>query len=194
MLTRRTVLALTTAAALHTPASAQSPGANAFVTHFANDLIQIINGPGGAAEKKAELTPVIDRYVDVPTIARFCLGRFWSTATPAQQLEYVTLFHKVLLNNISGHLGDYRGVSYTMSGDTSQGGNTLVGTQITRPNQPQINVQWVVDSTPKVIDVIAEGTSMRLTSRSDYASYLGQHGGSIDALLSALHRQLDAAS
>jgi phospholipid transport system substrate-binding protein len=194
MLTRRTVLALTTAAALHTPASAQSPGANAFVTHFANDLIQIINGPGGAAEKKAELTPVIDRYVDVPTIARFCLGRFWSTATPAQQQEYVTLFHKVLLNNISGHLGDYRGVSYTMSGDTSQGGNTLVGTQITRPNQPQINVQWVVDSTPKVIDVIAEGTSMRLTSRSDYASYLGQHGGSIDALLSALHRQLDAAS
>jgi phospholipid transport system substrate-binding protein len=186
-------MALLVAASLP-PAHAQSAGADAFVTHFATDLVQIVNGPGEAAQKKASLTPVIDHYVDVPAVARFCLGRFWAAATPAQQQEYVTLFHKVLLNNISGHLGDYRGVSYAMTGDSPQGGNTLVGTQITRPNQPQINVQWVVNSTPKVIDVIAEGTSMRLTQRSDYASYLSQHGGSIDALLAALHRQLDNAS
>jgi phospholipid transport system substrate-binding protein len=75
-----------------------------------------------------------------------------------------------------------------------QGSNTLVGTTITRPNQQPINVQWVVASvggTPKVVDVIAEGTSMRITQRSDYASYLGQHGDRIDALIAALHRQLD---
>jgi phospholipid transport system substrate-binding protein len=200
-LTRRRLLAFTAVTALVAtcglgPAYGQSSGANAFVKQFANSLVSIVNGPEGNAQKKASLGPVIDNNVDVARIARFCLGRFWATATPAQQSEYTTLFHQVLLNEISGHLGDYRGVSYAMTGDTSQGADTLVGTLINRPNAPAANVKWVVDSSggsPKVVDVIAEGTSMRLTQRNDYASYLSQHGNSIDALIAALKKQLAAA-
>jgi phospholipid transport system substrate-binding protein len=178
------------------PAQAQDATANAFLKTFADQLVAIVNGPEPAAQKKAALGPVIDSNVDVAKIARFCLGRFWATATPDQQSQYVTMFHQVLLNEISGHLGDYRGVSYRMTGDAPQGTNTLVGTLITRPNAPAANVQWVIDTSsgsPKVLDVIAEGTSMRLTQRSDYASYLSQHGNSIPALLAALRRQLDSA-
>jgi phospholipid transport system substrate-binding protein len=199
ILTRRTMLCLTAATcalafAGITPASAQAAGADAFIKNFATDLVAIVNGPEPAAQKKAALGPVIGRDVDVSGVARFCLGRFWAAATPEQQAEYTKLFQQVLLNQISGHLGDYRGVSYVLTGDTPQGSNTLVGTTITRPNQQPINVQWVVGSVagaPKVIDVIAEGTSMRVTERSDYASYLGQHGNNIEALIAALHRQLD---
>lgn len=201
-LTRRRLLAYTAVTAVVAacglaPADAQSAGANAFVKSFADNLVSIVNGPEPTAQKKAALGPVIDNDVDVARIARFCLGRFWATATPAQQSEYTTLFHQVLLNEISGHLGDYRGVSYSMTGDTSQGTNTLVGTLINRPNAPAANVKWVVDSSggaPKVVDVIAEGTSMRLTSRNDYASYLSQHGDSIDALIAALKKQVAAAA
>jgi phospholipid transport system substrate-binding protein len=200
-LTRRRLLAFTAVTALVAacglgPAHAQSPGANAFLKSFADNLVSIVNGPEPTAQKRAALGPVIDSNVDVARIARFCLGRFWSTATPAQQAEFTTLFHQVLLNEISGHLGDYRGVSYSMTGDTSQGADTLVGTIINRPNAPPANVKWVVDSssgTPKIVDVIAEGTSMRLTSRNDYASYLSQHGNSIDALIAALQKQVAAA-
>jgi phospholipid transport system substrate-binding protein len=202
MLTRRTILCLTAATcalafAGIAPAGAETSGADAFITTFATDLVAIVNGPEPAAQKKAALGPVITRDVDVGGVARFCLGRFWNTATPAQQAEYVKLFQQVLLNQISGHLGDYRGVSYVLTGDTPQGSSTLVGTTITRPSQQPINVQWVVasvDGVPKVVDVIAEGTSMRITQRSDYASYLGQHGNSIDALIAALHRQLDTTA
>ncbi len=177
------------------PARAQEAGANGFLKNFADQLVAIVNGPEAAAQKKAALGPVIDSNVDVAGIARFCLGRFWASATPAQQEEFTKMFHQVLLNEISGHLGDYRGVSYTMTGDSAQGENTLVGTVITRPNAPPANVKWVVGSRAggqKVLDVIAEGTSMRLTQRNDYSSYLGQHGDSIDALLAALRRQLEA--
>jgi phospholipid transport system substrate-binding protein len=200
-LTRRRLLAFTAVTALMaacriSPAFAQGSGANAFIKSFADELVRIVNGPEGTAQKKAALGPVIDNNVDVARIARFCLGRFWSTATPAQQSEYTTLFHQVLLNEISGHLGDYRGVTYTMTGDTAQGDDTLVGTIINRPNAPPANAKWVVDTStgsPKVVDVIAEGTSLRLTNRNDYASYLSQHGNSIDALIEALKKQLAAA-
>ena len=130
-------------------------------------------------------------------IARFCLGRFWATATPAQQSQYVAIFHQVLLNNISGNLGKFRGVTYTLQGETPQGTSTLVSTVITRPNAPTANVQWVIDNssgTPKVVDVVPEGTSLRLTQRSDYASYLSRHGNDISALLSALQQQVNNAS
>ena len=107
------------------------------------------------------------------------LGPFLSTATPDQQSQYTAIFHQVLLNSISGNLGKFRGVTYTLQGETAQGANTLVGTVINRPNAPSANVQWVVDNSsgsPKVVDVVPEGTSLRLTQRSDYASYLSRHG------------------
>jgi phospholipid transport system substrate-binding protein len=173
---------------------AQQSSADAFVRGFADRLIAVVNGTGSAEAKQAALAPLIDTDVDVAAIARFCLGRFWSSATPAQQAAYTQLFHQVLLNNISGHLGEYRGVSFTMTGSQPQGEDTLVGTIINRPNQPPANVQWVVRTSggaPKVLDVVAEGTSLRLTQRQDYASYLVRHGGSIDALISAMKRQLN---
>jgi len=196
-ITRRSLLALSAATAflavsgLHRVLAASS--ASSMVKSFADQLVAIVNGSQPAAEKKAALQPVIDQNVDVAKIARFCLGRYWQTASAAQQQQYVTIFHRKLLNSISGHLGDYTGVSYTMSGETQKGDTTLVGTAIVRPNAPTANVQWVVDGAGKVVDVVAEGTSLRLTERQDYASFLGQHGGSIDALLSALQKQLDAA-
>jgi phospholipid transport system substrate-binding protein len=202
MLTRRSLLAASAAfaalALVRLPrayAAASASQASAFVNGFATQLIQIVNGPEPAAQKKAALGPVIDENVDVPKIARFCLGRFWSSASPAQQSEYTQIFHQVLLNSISGHLGDYKGVTYTLTSDRQQGADELVGTIITRPNSPAANVQWVVDSStgsPKIVDVVAEGTSLRLTQRSDYASYLERHGNDIGALLQALHRQLAA--
>jgi phospholipid transport system substrate-binding protein len=203
MLTRRSLLAASAAvfalAMTRLPyarAAASASQASAFVNRFASALTNIVNGPQGAAEKRAALGPVIDTNVDVPKIARFCLGRFWSTVSPAQQAEYTQIFHQVLLNNISGHLGDYKGVSYTLTSDHPQGADELVGTIINRPNSPPANVEWVVDSSsgaPKIVDVVAEGTSLRLTTRSDYASYLERHGNDIGQLLAALHRQLAAA-
>jgi phospholipid transport system substrate-binding protein len=176
------------------PAIAQTGSADGFVKQFADRLVAVVNGPGSAAEKQQALAPLIDEYVDVAAIARFCLGRFWNSATPAQQAAYTNLFHQVLINNISGHLGEYKGVSYTMTETHAQGGDALVGTIIDRPNAPPANVQWVVRMTgaPKVLDVVAEGTSLRLTQRQDYTSYLVRHGNSIDALIAALKRQLNS--
>jgi phospholipid transport system substrate-binding protein len=195
---RRTLLAGAAALAMLgamslRPALAQQAGADAFVKGFADRLIAVVNGPGSAEAKQQQLAPLIDGSVDVPAIAKFCLGRFWASATPAQQEAYTQLFHQVLINNISGHLGEYRGVSFTMTGTHPQGEDALVGTIINRPNAPPANVQWVVRTggTPKVLDVVAEGTSLRLTQRQDYASYLTRHGGSIDALIAALKRQLN---
>jgi phospholipid transport system substrate-binding protein len=194
---RRTVLATGAAmlllCALGAPARADDAGAEAYVKGFVTQMAAIVNGPADQAAKKAALTPVVDANVDVPVIARFCLGRFWNSATPAQQQKYVAVFHRVMLNSIDDHLGEYQGVSFVVNGSRPQGDNAVVGSVITRPNAAAANVGWVVSSSsgaPKVVDVIAEGASLRIQQRSDYASYLNQHGNDIDALVAALERKV----
>lgn len=165
----------------------------AFVRDVGNQLVNVINGPGGFNAKRAQLRQIIDRTVDVDGIARFCLGRFWRRATPQQQQDYVALFHDVLVNSIAGHLGDYKGVHYTLGRTTPHDDMVWVATTISRPNNPDADVEWVISmagGSPKVADLVVEGTSLRLTQRSDYTSYLQHNGDNVQSLIDAMRRML----
>ena len=201
MLTRRVLLTYSAATALlattsWTAAWAQSAvDPTAFVVQLGDALVAIVNGPGTYEDKKRRLAPLIEQAVDVDNIARFCLGRFWRTASPGQQQQFNQLFHQVLLNNITGKLGQFEGVTFKPTTTTQRDGDSLVGTTIHRPNQQPNNVQWVVSAAsgkPKIIDVIAEGTSLRLTQRSDYAAYISRNNNDVDALISAMRHQIAA--
>jgi len=200
---RRTLLILATATLLPgTPvligrAAAQSPdNASAFVKSIGDKLVGVVNGPGTEREKRERLTQIIDSGVDVDGVARFCLGRYWRNASPEQQKRYTELFHQVLVNNITSKLGEYQGVRFTMGRAQHRDDNDVVSTVVERPNNPPTNVDWIISNasgSPKIIDVVAEGTSLRLTQRSDYASYLSRNNNNIDALLNAMQQQVAQA-
>ena len=166
--------------------------ASAFIQQTGDHLVGIINGNQSAGDKRHALTQILDAAVDVDGIAIFCLGRFWRTASPDQQKRYLAAFHEVLVTNISTKLGEYRGVKLTVERGRSQDDSAIVTTTVERPNNPPTTVDWVIGQpgvAPKVVDVIAEGTSLRLTQRQDYASYLSQNNNNVDALIQAMGRQ-----
>ena len=201
---RRTFLVLTAASLLpaigwparlaHAQSAAQH--ATSFIKNVGEQLVAVVNGTQPDAQKRTQLTQIIDGAVDVDGVARFCLGRFWRNASSQQQQNYTTLFHQVLVNNITSKLGDYRGVTFVMGKADMRDDNAVVSTVVNRPNNPPTNVDWIVSnpaSTPKIIDVVAEGTSLRLTQRQDYASYLSHNNDSIDALINAMRQQVAQA-
>jgi phospholipid transport system substrate-binding protein len=198
MIYRRHFLTLAAAAtvllSLPLPVYAQSVDkAVAFVKSTGDRLVAVVNGPGSAEAKRAAMTKIIDADVDVEGIGRFCLGRFWRTATPEQQKEYLTLFHQVLITNITAKLGEYQGVGFTMGLGHMENDQAVVSTTVLRPNNPPTAVNWIIAnpaSEPKIIDVVAEGTSLRLTQRQDYASYLAHNGNNVNALISAMKNQI----
>ncbi|MBB3882896.1 MlaC/ttg2D family ABC transporter substrate-binding protein [Acetobacter oeni] len=196
-LSRRFVLgaiaALALIAGLNRPASA-AESATDFVRHLGTQLVGIVNSDLSSSEKKQKVLPLLQSDVDVDAIGRFCLGRYWRMATPEQQATYLKLFHQILVNAITDKLGDYRGVSFTIGSTTPSGEDQAVDAILHRPQQADANMQWIVSTaggSPKVVDVIGEGASLRLTQRQDYASYIQRTGGKVDTLLSALQRQLD---
>ena len=124
----------------------------------------MVNGTGSTEQKSQALAQVIDSRVDVNGIAKFCLGRFWRTATPQQQQQFLDLFHQVLVLSINSKMGEYKGVTFTIGRTVGREDGQVVSTVIKRPSQPPANVDWVVqqvNGTPKIVDVAADGTSMR---------------------------------
>lgn len=197
MIFRRHFLSFVAAAAplaAFRPALAQGADkAVAFVKQTGDRLVGVVNGPGSGQQKRDQMARILDDAVDVDGIAKFCLGRFWRQATPQQQAQYVKLFHEVLVTNITSKLGEYQGVGFTMGRSRPQGDDEVVSTTVTRPNNAPTAVDWVIATMggkPKIIDVIAEGTSLRLTQRQDYASYLMHNNNNLDALIGAMRNQV----
>lgn len=200
MIDRRHVLTLAAASAL-LPLSARAQGttekAAAFIKSVGERLVAVVNGPGSATSKRVAMTKILNADVDVDGIGRFCLGRFWHQATSEQQKQYLALFHEVLVTNITAKLGDYQGVSFTIGRSRLQDEQAVVSTTVLRPNNPPTAVDWIVinpSTDPKIVDVVAEGTSLRLTQRQDYASYLVHNNNSVGALIAALKNQVSQNS
>ncbi len=186
-------LALAASGLMPSGSHAQAVGkASAFVQQTGEKLTAVVNGSQAAADKRRALAQILETTVDVDGVAKFCLGRFWRTASPDQQKRYVTAFHEVLVTNISAKLGEYRGVKLTVQHGRQQDDDAIVTTVVERPNNPPTTVDWVIGqpaATPKIVDVVAEGTSLRLTQRQDYASYLTRNNNNVDALISAMQQQ-----
>jgi phospholipid transport system substrate-binding protein len=71
--------------------------------------------------------------------------------------------------------------------------DALVSTLIERPNSPSFTLDWRVaeiNGQPRVVDVIAEGTSLRLTTRSEYAAVIQRNNGRVASLLEAMRGQI----
>lgn len=195
MTTRRLFLAaIPVLAALPAPSPARAAdpdSAAAFVDAMLKELLGIANGTEPLPAKRTSLARVVEQRVNVDAVARFCLGRFWRNASPQQQTEYTQLFRRTLVKNISEKVGEYQGVTYTLGKATKRENDIAVASVVNRPGNAPNKVDWVVDAEgpPKVIDVIAEGTSLRLTQRSDYAAYLSRNGNNVQALIDALKQQ-----
>lgn len=179
-----------------TLAQAQVPTetAKAFITQAGNQLVTVVNSNGSESQKADELTQLVDQIVAVDQVGNYVLGRYINVVTPDQHSQYLTLFHQLLAYNITYQIKAYQGVTFVVNSASVMGNDTVVDTTITRPGQAPADVGWAVDEvdgSPKIVDVIVAGTSLRITERNDYASVVTSNGGQISALLTAMQNQID---
>jgi phospholipid transport system substrate-binding protein len=201
MQTRRSLITALVAAAPVGICLAAAPGARAddlsaaraMIESTGNQMVSIINSSADSAQKQAQFQRLVFANVDVDGVARFVLGRFWRIATPAQQQTYLETFRQLLVYAVTGQTSSFQGATFTMGSVTQQPVGIVVGTTVNVPGKPPATVQWVVammNGQPKIIDILAEGTSLRLTERNDYAGVISQHGGQIQPLIDAMRSQL----
>jgi phospholipid transport system substrate-binding protein len=202
-LTRRSALAAGLAAALTAAATPRvaraAPAADAerFIEQLGAKAIAISRG-GDPTARLDEITALLDQAADVPLIARLVLGRHWRDLDEAQRQEFVAVFRDYILGGIARRLGGSGGVrDVAVTGSrAARGDDSMVRTEVTLANGgPPAKVDWRVRGEDnggfKIIDVVAEGVSLVVTTRSEFDSAVAR--GGIDGLLDQM-RQWGAES
>ena len=170
MLTRRLFLVCAALLAVSSwaarPAAAQSadPGATAFIQSLGNEAVSTFSNKSLSREQAVErFRTLLYQGFDVPYIGRWVLGRYWNSATPQQHDEYQKLFERLIVNTYANRFVEYSGETFRITGSRPEGDtDTMISTQIVRPNGPPVNVDWRVrkrDAGYKIIDVVVEASA-----------------------------------
>ncbi|MBV6633518.1 MAG: ABC transporter substrate-binding protein [Alphaproteobacteria bacterium] len=173
-------------------ATAQSnEAAEAFIKQTGDEVIAALkDGSAKGANASGWFSDMLGRTMDIETMGRFTLGRFWRSASPAQRSEFLDAFRDNLVAVYSRRLQEYSGEDFQIISSRPQSKDTLVTTRITSPTGQAIDADWRVrdqgDGSYRVIDFVVGNVSLLASQRSEYASVIQRNGGSIDALIQAI--------
>jgi len=177
------------------PREANAQDARAFIGTLGEQAIQVL-GPGvPEVQRQARFRELFRNDFDLPGIGQFVLGRYWRTATPQEQQDFLGLFQEYLVRAYSARLGAYGGEPFRVTGERQNGEDTVVTSEIIRPNGNRIAVDWyLIGRGPyKITDVYVAGVSMKVTQRDEFASVIQRNGGRVEALIAQLRQKLSVA-
>jgi len=178
------------------PREADAQDARAFVANLGNQAIQVLGPSVSPAQRVARFRQLFQNDFDVPGIGQFVLGRYWRTASPQEQQEFLRLFQEYIVQAYASRLGEYGGEPFRVLGSRPAGDETVVTSQIDRPNGGRVMVDWYLTNRGgglKITDVYVGGVSMKVTQRDEFASVIQRNGGRVDALLAQLRQRLASA-
>jgi phospholipid transport system substrate-binding protein len=181
--------------ALAAPREADAQDARAFVATLGQEAIQVL-GPGvPVAQRQARFRELFRDDFDLAAIGQFVLGRYWRVATPQEQQDFLGLFQEYLVRAYSARLGEYGGEPFRVTGVRPNGDESIVNSEIIRPNSSPIAVDWyLIGRGPyKITDVYVGGVSMKVTQRDEFASVIQRNGGRVEALITQLRQKLGVA-
>lgn len=151
------------------------------------------------SEKINRFRAIFSSYFDLPAAARFVLGRYWRSATPEQQEEFVSLFQDVNIYTWARRFKDYKGQKLSVGSVSPDGDNgAYVESSVNQgDDQAPLVVRWRLRKRPDseyrylVVDLEVEGVSMAVTYRSEYNAALQSSEGDMAPLLKQLQQQVD---
>jgi phospholipid transport system substrate-binding protein len=164
-------------------------GAEAALDRLVAGFQGLARRPPGAA-RDAEMRALLRSGADLEAVGRFVLGRHWRSASEAERVEFLRLFEGRILDGLGRRLGD-AGPFQAARGRARPSGEGVEIPLRIRPERGGAEVETLWRLEPgsegwKVTDVVAEGISLRITTRSEYAAVVQRVG--ISGLLDALRR------
>lgn len=183
---RRDVLRLAVVGALAgaaLPAFAADPAQ--LVEGTVAQVIDIVKTKTGAA-RQAAIMQVLETKFDLPAMGRTTLGTHWNSATEEQRSRFLKAVATAEAKSYSDRFGQYAGQTLSVGRVTPRNnGSSIVDSRLTQTSGQPIKLEWEIRG-DRITDVKVEGVSMVMTRRSDFNSYIQNHGGKVDALIQEL--------
>ena len=177
------------------PRQAAAQDARAFIAKLGESAIQVLGPRASPEQRLTRFRELFHDDFDIPGIGQFVLGRYWRTATPQEQQDFLGLFQEYLVRAYSARLSEYAGEPFRVTGSRPNGEESVIASEILRPNGGRLAVDWYVverGGSHKITDVHVGGVSMKVTQRDEFASVIQRNGGRVGALIAQLRQKLAA--
>ncbi|HEX6440929.1 MAG TPA: ABC transporter substrate-binding protein [Stellaceae bacterium] len=187
---------LVMAMAVAPPPTTAAEDPRAFITTLGTRAIEVLGPAVPEQQRLARFRELFHNDFDIPGIGQFVLGRYWRTASPQEQQEFLSLFQEYIVQAYSARLGQYGGAPFRVTGSRQSGNEIVVTSEILRPGGAPIQVDWfLTDQGGRylITDVYVGGVSMKVTQRDEFASVIQRSGGQVGALLTQLRQKVAAA-
>jgi phospholipid transport system substrate-binding protein len=172
-----------------------SDKAGQFVRNLADQAIGSLTGQDvSQAQRNSRFRELFVANFDVAALGKSALGRYWQSASPDEQSEYLKVFEDYVVMTYAVRFREYTGEKLEVGDVAKAPGNVLaVKSQMVRPNgQPPVRIDWRLTSegsSYKIVDVVIEGVSMVQTQRSEFASVVSRNGGKVSGLTAELREK-----
>lgn len=147
-------------------------------------------------EKIMRFRNLFNTWFDMPSIARFVLGRFWRAGSEAEQQEFVEMFRELNIYTWARRFNEYNGQKIVVTTATADGdAGAFVESLIQKQDGTKpMTVLWRLRSREegwKVVDISVEGVSMAITFRSEYTAKLSEPGVGLSSLNTLVASQIN---
>ena len=145
-------------------------------------------------EKLTALSVLFGKFLDTDEMGKEALGQHWSSLTPAQQTEFLTLFHELLERTYVQKLLLFENPDFVYVGEQRSGADAVVDTKIvTSRDQFDIRYQLRPDGGAWMATTITvEDVSLTANLGSQLNDLLSRM--SVDDVLSLMRRKYGVAS
>ena len=186
-------IAVSAGAAAPSLAAAADETAAEFIRSGVNDVLAEMRSAASLDQKGVYFRQMLHQDFDMDGIARFVLGPYWRTASPAQQQEFRALLENHIMHSHGRRLAETGGGNFRVTGSrTEPNGVVVVTAEFITPQgmRSEVDVQLgVVNGLYRIQDVAFDNVSMASSYRSEIASVLASHGGQLEALLTAMREE-----
>lgn len=182
------------AAVLSLPALAQDDEAVEDFVAFLDNTVRSIHAQSdaGSTQYHAHCHALMDRILDVDTMARSAVGAIWDRMTAQQRSSYRSAFEARISSECVRSMRAFRSQKVLLAGvRQSNGGDRMLTTGFVLENELERMVTWRLRGATqplRAVDIIADGRSAVATARNEFLAVLESNNGNVDALIASMQR------
>jgi phospholipid transport system substrate-binding protein len=171
--------------------------AAAFLTSLTDQAIeQLTDASLPVSEREQSFRSLFRANFDIPAIGRFVLGRYWRKARPEVRKDFLAAFEEIMAQGFASRFAGYADTKFEVASVQvlKRAEQFKVRSRIAPTENEVYLIDWLVEHKNgrfQVLDVVAEGVSMAITLRSEYASVIKRSGGRVEGLVSKLHENIE---
>jgi phospholipid transport system substrate-binding protein len=168
-----------------------SRGAGTYVSKIAAEVMGLANGGGSKDALRPKFAAVMNKYINVRSIASFALGQYQSKLAGAEKEQFYSLFSNYVASLFVAYAADFRGSDLKIISTTTQGNFTTITSAIVSKGMGREQVKWRLASKGgayRISDVNVKGVWLSIATKKRFGDVLKRSGGDFGPLLAELKK------